>query len=140
MAHTINVDIVSAEGQIFSGEAAMVFVPATQGEIGIAPRHAPLLTSLKPGEVRVQLASGEEQLFYVGGGALEIQPNRVVVLADTAARARDLDEAKAAEAKARAEAALSDRSDTIDVAEAQLELARAVAQLRAIERLRKIKS
>ena len=118
----------------------MVFVPATQGEIGIAPRHAPLLTSLKPGEVRVQLASGEEQLFYVGGGALEIQPNRVVVLADTAARARDLDEAKAAEAKARAEAALSDRSDTIDVAEAQLELARAVAQLRAIERLRKIKS
>ena len=140
MAHTINVDIVSAEGQIYAGEASMVFVPATQGEIGIAPRHAPLLTTLKAGEVRVQCASGEEQSFYVGGGALEIQPTRVTVLADTAARAKDLDEAQAMTAKARAEAALSDRNEQIDIVEAQMELARAVVQLKMIERLRKIRS
>lgn len=140
MAHTINVDIVSAEGQIFAGEASMVFVPATQGEIGIAPRHAPLLTSLKAGEVRVQSPSGEEHSFYVGGGALEIQPTRVTVLADTAARAKDLDEAQAMAAKARAEAALSDRNEQIDIVEAQMELARAIVQLKMIERLRKIKS
>ena len=140
MAHTINVDIVSAEGQIFAGEASMVFVPATQGEIGIAPRHAPLLTTLKAGEVRVQSAAGEEQSFYVGGGALEIQPTRVTVLADTAARAKDLDEAQAMAAKARAEAALSDRKEQIDIVEAQMELARAVVQLKMIERLRKIRS
>lgn len=139
MAHTINVDIVSAEGQIYAGQAAMVFVPATQGEIGIAPRHAPLLTTLKPGEVRVQDEGGAEHHFYVGGGALEIQPTRVTVLADTAARARDLDEAEAAAAKARAEAALADRTDMLDVAEAQAELARAIAQLRLIEKLRKLK-
>ena len=140
MAHTINVDIVSAEGQIYAGEASMVFVPATQGEIGIAPRHAPLLTTLKAGEVRVQSASGEEQSFYVGGGALEIQPTRVTVLADTAARAKDLDEAQAMTAKARAEAALSDRNEQIDIVEAQMELARAVVQLTMIERLRTIRS
>lgn len=139
MAQTINVDIVSAEGQIYAGEAAMVFVPATLGELGIAPRHAPLLTTLKPGEVRVKDAAGAEQHFYIGGGALEIQPTRVTVLADTAARARDLDEAEATAAKARAEAALADRSDMIDVAEAQAELARAIAQLRLIEKLRKLK-
>ena len=137
MAHTIHVDIVSAEGQIFSGEASMVFVPGSQGELGIAPRHAPLLTTLKAGEVRVQSEGHEEQSFYVGGGSLEIQPNLVTVLADTAARARDLDEAQAEAAKQRAEEALKGRGDKIDLAEAQAELARAVAQLRAIERLRK---
>jgi F-type H+-transporting ATPase subunit epsilon len=137
MANTIHVDIVSAEGQIFSGEANMVFVPGSQGELGIAPRHAPLLTTLKAGEVRVQSEGAEEQSFYVGGGSLEIQPNLVTVLADTAARARDLDEAAALAAKQRAEDAVRQRTDKIDIAEAQAELARAVAQLRAIERLRK---
>lgn len=140
MASSIHVDIVSAEGEIYSGAAAMVFVPAVAGELGIAPRHAPLLTTLKAGEVRVQpAAGGEELLFWVGGGALEIQPHLVTVLADTAARAKDLDEAAAMAAKQRAEAALKDRTDTIEVAEAQAELLRAVAQLRAIEKLRKMK-
>jgi len=137
MANTIHVDIVSAEGQIFSGEASMVFVPGSQGELGIAPRHAPLLTTLKAGEVRVQADGQEEQSFYVGGGSLEIQPNIVTVLADTAARARDLDEAAALAAKQRAEDAMRESSDKKDIAEAQAELARVVAQLRAIERLRK---
>jgi F-type H+-transporting ATPase subunit epsilon len=115
----------------------MVYVPASQGEIGIAPRHAPLLSTLKPGEVRVQIDGQEEQSFYVGGGALEVQPHMVSVLADTAARARDLDEAAAQAAKQRAEEAVRDRKDKLELAEAQAELARAVAQLRAIERLRK---
>jgi len=136
---TIHVDIVSAEGEIFSGEAAMVFVPAVMGEIGIAPRHAPLLTTLKPGEVRVQPPAGDEQFFYVSGGAIEIQPHLITVLADTAVRAKDLDEAAALQAKQRAEEALRDRGDKIEVAEAQAELARAVAQIKAIEKLRKIK-
>ena len=101
MANTIHVDIVSPEGQLFSGEASMVFAPAVNGDIGIAPRHAPLLTTLRPGEVRVQVQGEEEHVFYVGGGALEIQPHRVSILADTAARAHDLDEAAAlCEAKA----------------------------------------
>jgi F-type H+-transporting ATPase subunit epsilon len=137
MANTIHVDIVSAEGQIFSGDASMVFVPASEGEIGIAPRHAPLLTNLKAGEVRVQIQGQEEQSFYVGGGALEIQPHLVTVLADTAARAHDLDEAAAIAAKQRATEAMADRSGAINLADAQAELARAIAQLRAIERLRK---
>ena len=137
MANTIHVDIVSAEGQIFSGEASMVFVPGSQGELGIAPRHAPLLTTLKAGEVRVQSEGHEEQLFYVGGGALEVQPNLVTILADTAARARDLDEAAALAARQRAEDAMREHADKVDIAEAQAELMRAVAQLRAIERLRK---
>ena len=139
MTTIIHVDIVSAEGEIFSGEASMVFAPAIMGEIGIAPRHAPLLTTLQPGEVRVQTPAGEEQFFYVSGGALEIQPHLVTVLADTAVRARDLDEAAAMQAKQRAEEALRDRTDSIDVAEAQAELARAVAQIRAIDKLRKLK-
>ena len=137
MANTIHLDIVSAEGQIFSGDANMVFVPASEGEIGIAPRHAPLLTTLKAGEVRVQIDNQDEQSFYVGGGALEIQPHLVTVLADTAQRAHDLDEAAALAAKQRAQEAMADKTSSIDLAEAQAELARAVAQLRAIERLRK---
>ncbi len=137
MANTIHVDIVSAEGQIFSGEANMVFAPGSQGELGIAPRHAPLLTTLKAGEVRVQVEGQQEQSFYVGGGALEVQPHLVSVLADTAARARDLDEAAALKAKQWAEEAVRDRTDKLEIAEAQAELARAVAQLRAIERLRR---
>lgn len=136
---TIHVDIVSAEGEIFSGEASMVFVPAVMGEIGIAPRHAPLLTTLKPGEVRVQTPAGEEQFFYVSGGAIEIQPHVVTVLADTALRAKDLDEAAALSAKQRAEEALRDRGSKVEVAELQAELARAMAQIKAIEKLRKIK-
>jgi len=139
MAHTINVDIVSAEGEIFSGQAAMVFVPATQGEIGIAPRHAPLLTTLKAGEVRVQTPDGEEHGFYVGGGALEIQPQRVTVLADTALRARDLDEAAVLAAKQRAEEALREKGDEVSIAEAQAELVRAIAQIKMLERIRKLR-
>ena len=139
MANTIQVDIVSAEGEIFSGAATMVFAPASQGEIGIAPRHAPLLTTLKPGEVRVQTPEGEEQYFYVGGGAIEVQPHLVTVLADTALRAKDIDEAAALAAKQRAEDALKDRAGQIEIAEAQAELARAAAQLKAIERLRKLR-
>ncbi len=112
MANTIQVDIVSAEGEIFSGAATMVFAPASMGEIGIAPRHAPLLTTLKPGEVRVQTPDGNEQYFYVGGGALEVQPHLVTVLADTALRAKDIDEAAALAAKQRAEEALQGQGGT----------------------------
>jgi F-type H+-transporting ATPase subunit epsilon len=136
---TIHVDIVSAEGEIFSGEASMVFAPAVMGEIGIAPRHAPLLTTLKPGEVRVQTPSGEEQFFYVSGGAIEIQPHVVTVLADTALRAKDLDEAAALQAKQRAEDALKNRTDAVDAAELQAELARLAVQVKMIEKLRKVK-
>jgi F-type H+-transporting ATPase subunit epsilon len=137
MANTIHVDIVSAEGEIFSGEATWVFVPGSQGELGIAPRHAPLLTTLKPGVVRVQTSDEEEQTFYVSGGALEIQPHVVTVLADTAVRAHDLDEAAALAAKQRAEDAMRERTDKVELAEAQGQLVRALAQLLAIERLRK---
>ena len=137
MANTIHVDIVSAEGQIFSGEATRLFVPGSQGELGIYPRHAPLLTTLTAGEVRVQTESEEEQSFFVGGGAMEIQPHLVTVLADTAVRAKDLDEAAAVAAKQRAEDAVRNRTDKMDIAEAQAELVRVLAQLRAIERLRK---
>lgn len=139
MANTIHVDIVSAEGEIFAGPAKMVFLPAAEGELGIAPRHAPLLALLKAGEVRVQPVEGEEQFFYVGGGALEVQPARVTVLADTAARAADLDEAAALAARARAEEALAGKIDRIEQAAALAELARAAAQLKLIERLRKIR-
>ena len=136
---TIELNIVSAEGEIFSGRARLVILPASEGELGVTPRHAPLLTLLKPGEVRVQLAEGDEQSFYVGGGALEIQPNRITVLADTAARAHDLDEAAALVAQQRAQDALSGHNDKISYAEAQAELARAVAQLKLIQKLRKVK-
>ena len=139
MAETIHVDIVSAEGEIYSGAAKMVFLPAAEGEIGVAPRHAPLLALLKAGEVRVQPVDGAEQSFYVGGGALEVQPSRVTVLADTAARAHDLDEAAAQAARQRAEEALAGKIDKIEQAEALAELARAAAQLKLIQRLRKIK-
>ena len=139
MTNTIHVDIVSAEGEIFSGPAKMVFLPAAEGEIGVAPRHAPLLALLKAGEVRVQPAEGDEQSFYVGGGALEVQPTKVTVLADTAARAADLDEAAALAARQRAEEALAGKIDKLEQAEALAELARAAAQLKLIERLRKIR-
>jgi F-type H+-transporting ATPase subunit epsilon len=134
---TIHVDIVSAEGEIFSGAAAMVFAPGAAGELGIAPRHAPLLTMLKAGEVRVQTPDGAEQQFFVGGGALEVQPSRVTVLADTALRAKDLDESAALAAKQRAEEALSKATDKIEHAEAMKDLVRMAEQLKMIERLRK---
>jgi F-type H+-transporting ATPase subunit epsilon len=137
--NSIHVDIVSAEGEIFSGEAKMVFAPASQGEIGIAPRHAPLLTLMKAGEVRVQPLEGPEQFFFVGGGALEVQPGKVSVLADTALRAKDVDEAAALAAKQRAEEALKGQIDKREQAELMAELTRAAAQLRFLERLRKLK-
>lgn len=136
MAMTMHVDIVSAEEEIFSGPAEMVFAPAVMGELGILPRHAPLLTQLKPGEVRIRTGGGEEQFFYVSGGMLEIQPHVVTVLADTALRAKDLDEAAALQAKERAEQALRDKSSEFEYARAQSELAEAVAQLQAIKKLR----
>ena len=138
-APTIHVDIVSAEGEIFSGPATMVFAPASQGELGIAPRHAPLLSLLKAGEVRVQTPDGEQHFFFVGGGALEVQPTKVTVLADTALRARDIDEAAALAARQRAEEALRDKAGHITQAEALAELARAAAQLKLLERLRKLR-
>ena len=135
---TIQVDIVSAEGEIYTGEASMVFAPARMGEVGIAPRHAPLLTGLKPGGVRVQPAEGGDELFfYVSGGMLEVQPNRVIVLADTAMRAKDLDEAAAEEARKRAEEMLQDRDSAMEVAKAQAELSMAMAQLQLMEKLHK---
>lgn len=138
-APTIHVDIVSAEGEIFSGPATLVFAPASQGDLGIYPRHAPLLTLLKAGEVRVQTPDGEEHFFFVGGGALEIQPTKVTVLADTALRARDIDEAAALAAKQRAEEALRDKAGHLTQAEALAELARAAAQLKLLARLRKLR-
>ncbi len=137
MAMTIHVDIVSAEAEIFSGLAEMVFAPAVMGEVGILPGHAPLVTSLKPGEVRVRLPGGEEQSFYVSSGMLEVQPHVVTVLSDTAQRAGDLDEAAALEAQERAERMLADRHADFDEAQARAELAQAAAQLQAIRRLRK---
>ena len=134
---TIRCDIVSAEAEIFHGEATLVVATGEMGELGIAPRHAPLITRLKPGQVRVILTDGSEQFFYVSGGILEVQPQVVTVLADTALRAADLDEAAALKAKQDAEQALANRSDAIELAEAQAQLAQAVAQLQALERLRK---
>ena len=137
MAMTIHVDIVSAEQEVFSGLAEMLFAPAELGEVGIAPRHAPLITKLRPGEVRVKISDKESQEFYVSGGLLEVQPHLVTVLADAAIRAHDIDEAQALQAKARAEEMLSDKSGKIDYAIAQAQLAEAVMQLKTLERLRK---
>ena len=136
MSMTFPIHIVSAEQEIFFGTANMVFAPAEMGEVGIAPRHTPLLTRLKPGEVRVQMDGQDEQFFYVSGGIIEIQPHVVTVLADTAIRAIDLDEAAAIKAKERAERAMKDRQSDFDYAKAQAELAEAVAQLRAISNIR----
>lgn len=137
MATTIRCDIVSAEAEIFHGEAKMVIASGEMGELGIAPRHAPLITRLKPGQVRVIMENGEEQFFYVSSGILEVQPQVVTVLADTAIRAKDLDEVAARRAKESAERQLADRADAVEVAQAQAELSQAIAQLQAIERLRR---
>jgi F-type H+-transporting ATPase subunit epsilon len=137
MTMTIHVDIVSAEQEIFSGLAEMVFAPAELGEVGITPRHAPFISNLKPGEVRVKISDKESHPFYVSGGILEVQPHLVTVLADTAIRAKDLDEAAALDVRTKAEEALADKSGKIDYATAQAQLLQAMMQLRTIERLRK---
>jgi F-type H+-transporting ATPase subunit epsilon len=134
---TIKCDIVSAEAEIFHGQAQMVIASGEMGELGIAPRHAPLITRLKPGQVRVIAENGEEQFFYVSGGILEVQPSVVTVLADTAMRAKDIDENAARQAKEEAERAIANRGDEMEIAEAQLQLAMATAQLEALERLRR---
>ena len=133
---SIHVDIVSAEGSIYSGEATMVFAPAEMGEVGIAPRHAPLITRLKPGTVRVRTATGDLP-FFVGGGILEVQPRLVTVMADTALRARDADEAAALAAKTSAEARLAGATSQIDVAKVQAELVEAAARLKFVQDLKK---
>ena len=136
---SIHVDVVSAEEQIFSGDASFVVLPGENGDLGVTPRHTPLLTRLRPGAVRITPADGSpEQLVFVSGGLLEIQPNMVTVLADAAIRGHDLDEAKANEAKRAAEEALQNRSGDIDYATAQAELATSVAQLAAIAKYRKL--
>jgi F-type H+-transporting ATPase subunit epsilon len=138
MAMTIHVDVVSAEESIFSGLAEFVALPGEAGELGILPGHMPLMSRIKPGAVRVKLPNQEaEEVIFVAGGLLEVQPNLVTVLADTAIRGKDLDEAMAMEAKKRAEEAMAGRESEIDYARAQAELAEAVAQLVAIQRLRK---
>ncbi len=138
MAMTVHVDVVSAEEQIFSGLAEVVVVPGEMGELGIYPRHSPLMTRIKPGSVRIKRPDQEqEELIYVSGGMLEVQPGVVTVLADTAIRGGDLDEARALEAKQAAEEAMKNRTTDIDYAQAQAELAEAIAQLRAIQQLRK---
>lgn len=132
----LHVDIVSAEGDIHHGEATMVFAPAEMGEVGIAPRHTPLLTRLKPGEVRVKTPAGEELRFFVGGGILEVQPRLVTILADTALRAKDADEAGAAEAKRQAELALAGAKTEMDLAKAQASLVEAAARLEFVKKLK----
>lgn len=137
MAHTIHVDVVSAEESIFSGEAEFVALPGESGELGIYPRHTPLITRIKPGAVRIKIpGQAQDEFVFVAGGLLEVQPDTVTVLADTAIRGADLDEAKASAAKQLAEEALANRDSKIDYASAQAELATAVAQLAAIHRLR----
>ncbi len=136
----MHVDIVSAEGEIHSGSAEMVYAPAEMGDVGIAPRHTQMITRLKPGDVRVDTGGGKIEHFYVSGGILEVQPHVVTVLADTALRAHDLDEAAALESKRRAEDALAGQAADFEYAKAQAELAEAVAQLRTIERLRKVRA
>ncbi len=140
MAHTIHVDVVSAESLIFSGEAEFVALPGEAGELGIYPKHTPLITRIRPGAVRIKVVGREEEEFvFVAGGILEVQPNAVTVLADTAIRGHDLDEAKALEAKKLAEEQLVNKESKIDYAKAQSELATAIAQLAAIARLRKVR-
>ena len=139
MSMTMHVDIVSAETEIYSGTVIECYAPAEMGEVGIYPRHAPLLTKLKPGEVRVVLQGGEEESFFVNGGILEIQPHVVTILSDTAIRAADIDEASAKEAKAKAEAAMADRQSDLDYARAKAELIEAVAKIETLKKLRKRK-
>jgi F-type H+-transporting ATPase subunit epsilon len=135
---TVHVDVVSAEESIFSGLAEFVVLPGQAGELGILPGHMPLMTTIKPGAVRLKLPQqDQEELIFVAGGVLEVQPGLVTVLADTAIRGKDLDEAKALDAKKKAEEAMSDRSAELDYARAQAELAEAVAQLAAIQKLRR---
>ena len=140
MANTIHVDVVSAEEAIFSGEAEFVVLPGEAGELGIYPRHTPLITRIKPGSVRIKLAGQDvEELIFVNGGVLEVQPNIITVLADTAIRGHDLDEAKASEAHKRAQEALNNRTAKMEYAKAAAELAEAAAQLSAIRKLRQRK-
>ncbi|MCX7149110.1 MAG: F0F1 ATP synthase subunit epsilon [Rhodocyclales bacterium] len=137
MAMTIHVDVVSAEESIFSGLAEFVVLPGEAGELGILPGHMPLMTRIKPGAVRIKMPGDKEELIFVAGGLLEVQPGLVTVLADTAIRGADLDQAKAMEAKKMAEEAMVNRGSAMDYARAQVELAEAIAQLAAIDRLRK---
>jgi len=135
--NTIKVEVVSAENEIFSGEAAVLIASAAAGEVGIYPQHAPLLTTLKPGDIRIQGVDGQEQIIYVSGGILEVTPKKVTVLSDTAIRADDIDEAAAQEAQRKAEQAMKDSSDDINYARAKIELAQAIAQIQALKKLRK---
>jgi len=137
MSMTIHVDIVSAEASLHSGVAVMVFAPAVMGEVGITPRHTPFLSKLIPGEVRIRTPEDEEELFYVSGGLLEVQPNLVTILADTAQRAKDIDEARALEARERALQLIKDRKSDVDYARVHAELLEAIAQLKTIQSLRK---
>ena len=140
MSNTVQIDVVSAEESIFSGEAEFVVAPAKMGDVGIYPNHAPMITTLKSGSLKIKLADKkEEHLIYVSGGILEVQPGIITVLSDTAIRAKDLDESKAAAAKKAAEEAMKNKSSNVDYAKAQAELAEAMAQIQAIENLRKIK-
>ena len=133
----MHLDIVSAEEKIFSGNVKIIIAAAMMGEVGIYPKHTPMITPLKPGEVKITTEEDEEKLFFISGGVIEVQPDIVTVLADTAIRGEDLDEAKAEESKKRAEEALADKSDNIDAAKALAELAQAAAQLKVIEKIRK---
>ena len=138
MANTVHIDVVSAEASIFSGEAEFVVAPAGAGEVGIYPNHAPMITTIKPGALRIKQANvAEEILIFISGGILEVQPGMITVLADTAVRGHDLDEAKAIAAKLAAEEAMKNRTSDMDYAKAQAELSEAMAQIHAIERLRK---
>jgi F-type H+-transporting ATPase subunit epsilon len=138
MAHTVRIDVVSAEAEIFSGLAEFVVAPASMGEVGIYPNHAPMITTIKPGALRIKQPDlADETLIFISGGMLEIQPGLITVLADTAIRGNDLDEAKAFEAKAAAEEAMKNKTSDMDYAKAQAELAEAVAQIAAIQKLRK---
>lgn len=137
MVTTLNVDVVSAEQEVFSGEATFVALPGESGELGIMPGHTPLITRIKPGAVRITLVDGSQELVFVAGGVLEVQPKSVTVLADTAIRGEDLDEARALEAKARAEAIITENKSDIDYARAQSELSVAVAQIAALSQMSK---